>query len=202
MKKNKPKITLLGTMHFSKESKNIIKKAFKKYKFDCILTEGVEGKISNKNHWVREPFLMIPLSIYFYFLSKFGKDFVTLKDLCKKYNIQNYNVDIPLKNLIKYFNKWYNYLIYFIVFLIVMIIIRRTPLPKFMLIILGIILSLIFYFGYFVIKTKNIRDKSFCNNCKKIIKKYNYNKILLVCGKAHIKSIKENIKYFNIYFIK
>jgi len=61
---------------------------------------------------------------------------------------------------------------------------------------------LIFYLGYFIIKTKNIRDESFYNNCKKIIKRYYYYNILLVCGKAHIKSVQKNLKEFSVNVIK
>ena len=89
MRNNKPIINLLGTVHVSKKSKNIIERVFKENKFDCVLTEGVVGNIFNKHYWVREPFLMISISIYFYFLSKFGKDFATVKKLSKKYKIPN-----------------------------------------------------------------------------------------------------------------
>ena len=80
-------IYIIGTTHISNKSKLIIETAFKQNNFDCVMSEGVNGRIYNEVNWVKEPFLTLIALIYSFFLMRFGKDIVIVEDLSKKYNI-------------------------------------------------------------------------------------------------------------------
>jgi len=194
----RPAIYLLGTTHSSKKSKKQIKRIFERYNIDAVLSEGVKGKW-NKNLLLKEPFLSVIVETYLWLLHIKGSELSLIVELAKKRNIPMYNIDVTLSEMINAFHRRYNYLIPVILLSTFYYYTGQVWSTSLIIkIIMSIVMACIFYLGYFVLKTKNLRDISFIDKTNKIQKGRKYKRILIVCGHHHCQAIKEKLDVIDL----
>lgn len=191
------KIYVIGTTHSSNKSKIRIKKAFKKYKFDIVLSEGVGGIENKMAYWLKEPFLMIITQVYLLILAAQGSEFSLLAFLAKKHKIIVNNMDKSFSELINYFHRQHNYIIFLLIFIILIFFLHKTP-NKTLILITAYVFAEIVYFFYFVLNTGKIRNTSFFNKIDEAIKKGKHKNILVVCGRFHANCIKRKFNVIDL----
>lgn len=186
-------VYLLGTTHFTKKSKEQVKKVFENYKIDLILSEGVWGKLKIKE-WIRDPFLSICIRVYFFISKIWSNEFYILEKISKDKKIPFRNIDKNINELFNYFYRRYNPIIFILIFLGLKIFYESYKIKNISPVIISLLMTFMIYFVYFVIKTGSIRNESFSEKINNTIKKKDYRNILIVCGKLHCGPIKKRFK--------
>ena len=200
-------VNILGTKHTLKKYKNKVIELIRINPPDLILIEGI-GDCS-MNCLLKEP-LLCSLPLFFKIILFFsnlyeekGSEFDVARKLSKEKNITLKNIDISFYNLVKLFHKPYNY-----IFLLIPIILT-TQIFKFyelnsiavyfsILIATFICCSIVYVMGFFIHKINNARNKNFINQIIKNYQLKKYKKILIICGKKHVKEIKKGLLINNI----
>ena len=197
-----PQIYILGTIHSSGSSKERMRHIFNIYKFDIILSEGVDGR-PDSNHIFKEPLFFMFVFPYYYILKLIGSEFDLLWKLAKQKHIPVVNIDYKINELVDIFNRWYNYLIIIFIFsccYYAFIYLNPFNFPILICLIFVITCSVVFYMGYFLFRTFKHRNKKFISSIYSFGERYN--NLLVVCGKYHRKYLRNHLqKKFKISVI-
>ena len=212
--KSKNVAYLLGTIHYQKIStSNKLAKILKSCSA-AIIENPERNNYFNKENLKIEPLTVIGLFLYDNIILRDSTDSNSFKKLVNSVNKKlelHEEFDININKEIKNFHKWYNYIlqIFNILILVCLALIETLwgvdfgfIFIRYIVVILLIIFTPLIYFGYFVVKTLDYRNKLAADGAVKIIKQ-GHKKIIIQYGYYHIKGIKKNLEKagINVFII-
>ena len=188
------RISVLGTTHFSRKSRDKVNEMAEKGEFDCFYVEGVKD-VYDWNSFKLEPFFFIINFLWFYVLGRFQIDRKNIRDIAKRRGIPIYYIDPDTAEITKRVHKRRNYLFSFALFLTLFVYFLKVylyPLP--IALILGFLCSAVFFWFYVVIFTSKSRETQWADILTKTASLNKYKSALLVCGGLHVETISKRLK--------
>jgi hypothetical protein len=189
-------VYILGENHASSKTGRILRSILPKEKIDAILAEGFDlKKFYTVKNIFRYPLLSYSFAVYRIFVFFLGKSKRDVNRIAKKFQLPLIKIDAEPDQAVKCFKRWYNLPAMLLLILFLWITSGHFHYKSLFSLLFTLVLILITvavaYVLLFGINTVDCRNAAFAKHTARILSKRKYKKIILICGRDHVKGVKE-----------